>query len=64
VWDSLSPRQQALMASKLMYIDWEQWFEDFGSGNEYEVQGTIDNQMTMFLDLVESFGDLIKSDYT
>lgn len=61
VWDSLRPAQQAEMASKLMYIDWETWFEEFGSGSQYEVQGSIDNQTAMFLDLLEQFGD-IKSD--
>ena len=61
VWDSLTSAQQAKMASKLMYIDWETWFEEFGSGSQYEVQGSIDNQTAMFLDLLEQFGD-IKSD--
>lgn len=61
VWDSLTLAQQAEMASKLMYIDWETWFEEFGSGSQYEVQGSIDNQTAMFLDLLEQFGD-IKSD--
>ena len=62
VWDSLSQPQQTEMASKLMYIDWEAWFEEFGSGSQYKNQGSIDNQTDMFLDLLEQFGDLISEE--
>lgn len=58
VFDSMTAGQKAKVAEVVINTDWEAWFNEFGSGSEYDVQNSIDVQSDMLLDLLERMGDI------
>lgn len=59
VFDSMNRKQKAQVAEIVALTDWEAWFEEFGSGDEYEVQQSVDNQIDMLAELLEQMGDIL-----
>lgn len=58
VFDQMTPRQKSQVAEIVVTTDWEAWFEEFGSGDEYELQQSMDHQIDQLADLLEQMGDI------